>query len=156
MADVPTLVEWMGGPARVDALIQRFYERVPEDPLLEPLFRHMDSGHFRYVALFISEVFRGPTSYSDKHGGHAHMIRKHLGKGITEEQRQHWVRLLLDTADEVGIPDDPEFRSAFVSYFEWGSRLAVLNSQPGAEIDTEQPMPKWGWGEVGGPYIETD
>lgn len=82
------------------------------------------------------------------------MIRKHLEKGISEEQRQRWVGLLMSTADEVGVPDDPEFRSAFVSYIEWGSRLAVINSQPGAAVEEELPMPRWGWGEVGGPWID--
>ena len=62
---------------------------------------------------------------------------------------------LLDTADELNIPDDPEFRSAVVGYLEWGSRLAVINSQPGAIVDPIVPMPKWGWGEVGGPYEPT-
>ena len=33
-----------------------------------------------------------------------------------------------------------------------GSRIAVLNSQPGENPTTEQPMPRWGWGEVKGPY----
>lgn len=33
-----------------------------------------------------------------------------------------------------------------------GTRLAVINSQPGADVTEEQPMPRWGWGEVGGPY----
>jgi hemoglobin len=60
--------------------------------------------------------------------------------------------LLLDTADELKIPGDPEFRSALVGYLEWGSRLAVINSKPGASVDAQAPMPKWGWGEVGGPY----
>jgi hemoglobin len=60
--------------------------------------------------------------------------------------------LLLDTADELKMADDPEFRSAMVGYLEWGSRLAVINSQPGASVDAHAPMPKWGWGVVGGPY----
>jgi hemoglobin len=63
-----------------------------------------------------------------------------------------WLALLLDTADEVGLPSDPEFRSALVAYLEWGSRLAVINSQPGAEADADLPMPRWGWGVPGGPY----
>jgi hemoglobin len=63
------------------------------------------------------------------------------------------VALLLDTADELKLPDDPEFRSALVAYLEWGSRLAVINSQPGALVDQDAPMPSWGWGEVKGPYI---
>ena len=64
----------------------------------------------------------------------------------------HRAGLLLETGDAVGVPDDPEFRSAIVGYFEWGSRLAVINSQLGAEVDADAPMPKWGRGEVGGPY----
>jgi hemoglobin len=60
--------------------------------------------------------------------------------------------LLLETADALDMPADPEFRSALVGYLEWGSRLAVINSQPGAPVEAEAPMPKWGWGEVKGPY----
>src|SRR5687767_8550484 len=30
------------------------------------------------------------------------------------------------------LPADPEFRAALVSYLEWGTRLAVGNSQPDA------------------------
>lgn len=43
-------------------------------------------------------------------------------------------------------------RPAFVAYLEWGSRLAVINSQPGAQVDPRAAMPKWGWGVPGGPY----
>jgi hemoglobin len=40
------------------------------------------------------------------------------------------------------------------SYLEWRSRLAVINSQPGAQAVDQAPMPRWGWGEVKGPYIK--
>lgn len=80
------------------------------------------------------------------------MIQQHLNRHLTQEQRRRWVSLLLETADELVMPDDPEFRSALVGYLEWGSRLAVINSQPGATADQHAPMPKWGWGEVKGPY----
>ena len=59
---------------------------------------------------------------------------------------------IVDAADEAGLPDDPEFRSAFVAYLEWGTRLARLNSQDGAQPELNEPMPKWGWGVPGGPY----
>ena len=62
---------------------------------------------------------------------------------------------MTETADDVGLPDDPEFRSAFVGYLEWGTRLAVINSnEDEITMNRDEPMPKWGWGEVGGPYIE--
>ncbi|MGP3931650.1 hypothetical protein [Nonomuraea sp. KM88] len=79
------------------------------------------------------------------------MLRHHLGRAITEPQRRRWVSLLMDAADEVGLPDDPEFRAAFAGYIEWGTRLAVQNSQPGAEPPPLAPVPRWGWG-VAPPY----
>jgi hemoglobin len=152
-SNVPTLYEWLGGSEVLLALITRFYKKVPADPVLEPLFRHMDPAHFEHVAKFIAEVLGGPADYSAKHGGHAAMVRRHLGKGITEEQRQHWVHLLLETADEMNLPSDPEFRSAFVAYLEWGSRLAVINSALAHDTPVgEATMPAWGWGVPGGPY----
>jgi hemoglobin len=149
----PTLLDWMGGAEKLEQLMERFYQRVAADPLLAPIFASMSPQHVEHVSAFIAEVFGGPKTYSEQLGGHHAMIRKHLGRALTEQQRQRWMNLLLECADEVGVPSDPEFRSAFVGYIEWGTRLAVINSQPGAQVSGEAPMPAWGWGETGGPYI---
>jgi len=115
----------------------------------------MDGDHPQHVAQFLAEVLGGPTTYSEQHGGHSHMVSRHSSRHLSQEQRRAWVALLLDTADQVGVPDDPEFRSAIVGYLEWGSRLAVINSASDENsIAPGAPMPKWGWGEVKGPYIE--
>jgi hemoglobin len=149
----PTLYVWAGGETAFRALFTRFYERVADDALLAPVFAHMDPAHAEHVAAFVGEVFGGPKLYSEQHGGHPAMIRKHLDRALDNDKRKRWVALLLDCADEVGMPDDPEFRSAFVAYLEWGSRLAVINSAPDADATIEAPMPEWGWGEAKGPYI---
>ena len=149
---VPTLYDWLGGQPVLDQLTARFYERVKDDAILAPVFAQMPGDHPQHVARFLAEVLGGPTAYSTQHGGHAHMVSRHLGRHLTQEQRRRWVALLLDTGDEIGLRDDPEFRSALVGYLEWGSRLAVINSQPGAAADPHAPMPKWGWGEAKGPY----
>jgi len=150
---VPTLYEWLGGIEVLNRLTVRFYERVRDNAVLAPIFAHMSSEHPQHVAAFLAEVLGGPADYSASHGGHPHMIQQHLNRHLTQAQRHEWVALLLDTADELKLPDDPEFRSALVGYLEWGSRLAVINSQAGATVDAHAPMPKWGWGEVKGPYI---
>jgi hemoglobin len=151
---VPSLFEWAGGDAALQALISTFYQRVPHDPILAPVFANMDPHHAKHVSAFLTEVLGGPSVYTEEGGSHAKMIRRHFGRMLSEEQRQAWMRLLLKVADEVGLPDDPEFRSAFVGYLEWGTRLAVINSIPNAqEPDDASPMPKWGWGVPGGPYI---
>jgi truncated hemoglobin YjbI len=74
------------------------------------------------------------------------MVAKHLGKNITEVQRRRWVNLLQDAADDAGLPTDAEFRSAFLAYAEWGTRLAVLFSAPDATPPGDQPVPRWTWG----------
>jgi hemoglobin len=149
----PTLLEWMGGEARLRELTGLFYRRVASDPVLAPVFATMSAEHVGHVAEFIAEVFGGPKTYSERRGGHHAMIRKHVGRSLNETQRKRWMSLLLECADEIGLPDDPEFRSAFVGYLEWGTRLAVINSQPGADVSADAPMPTWGWGETKGPYV---
>jgi hemoglobin len=150
-AQPPSLYEWAGGLEAFERLTTAFYREVVKDPLLEPLFGHMDPGHPRFVALWLAEVFGGPATYTEERGGYSHMLSQHLGKAITEQQRRRWVSLLMDAADEVALPDDPEFRAAFAGYIEWGTRLALANSQPGAQPPGEAPTPRWGWG-VAPPY----
>jgi hemoglobin len=149
---VPTLYEWIGGMPALVRLTERFYERVRSDAILAPVFAHMGPDHPKHVAAFIAEVLGGPADYSAVRGGHPHMVQRHVNRQLTQTQRRAWVTLLLDTADELKLPDDPEFRSALVGYLEWGSRLAVINSQSVGDVAADSPMPKWGWGEVKGPY----
>jgi hypothetical protein len=59
---------------------------------------------------------------------------------------------MMDAADHAGLPDDPEFRAAFIGYIEWGTRIALANSQPGATPVQHAPVPTWGWG-VAPPYV---
>ncbi len=147
----PSLYAWAGGTEAFVRLTDAFYKLVLADELLAPLFASMDSEHVRLVGLWIAEVFGGPAAYSEARGGYGAMVERHMGKGITEPQRRRWFNLMMDAADEVGLPADPEFRAAFASYIEWGTRLASHNSQPGADVVRKAPMPKWGWG-VAPPY----
>ncbi len=149
----PTLAQWAGGAEMFDRLFERFYEHVAADPVLAPVFAGMDPAHAAHVARFVAQVLGGPARYSTEGGSHAGMVARHMNRALTEAQRRRWLSLLLDTADEVGLADDPEFRASFTGYLEWGSRLAVMNSQPGAPaLDRDAPMPSWDWTSPGGPY----
>ena len=61
-------------------------------------------------------------------------------------------RLINAFYDRVEADELLAFRSAFVAYLEWGTRLALHNSQPGADVAPHAPVPRWGWGEAP-PYI---
>jgi CDGSH-type Zn-finger protein/truncated hemoglobin YjbI len=148
----PTIFEWAGGLPALTRMTRIFYEKyVPEDPLLAPLFANMSSDHPERVARWLGEVFGGPRRYSEQYGGYPRMLSQHTGKGLTEEKRARWVQLILRSAQEAGLPADPEFRSAFSSYIEWGSRLALENSQPGAKPPQQMAMPHWDWNTAAGP-----
>jgi CDGSH-type Zn-finger protein/truncated hemoglobin YjbI len=147
----PSVFEWAGGLPALRRMTRLFYEKhVPEDPLLAPLFANMSADHPERVARWLGEVFGGPKAYSGEYGGYVRMISQHLGKGITEEKRTRWVALLTRSAQEAGLPNDPEFRSVFNSYIEWGSRLAVENSTAGAHPPEHMPMPHWDWHTAAG------
>jgi CDGSH-type Zn-finger protein len=142
----PTLFQWAGGFPALLRTSRLFYEKyVPQDPLLAPLFAAMSADHPERVASWLSEVFGGPAFYSEQYGGYSRMISQHLGKMLTEEQRARWVSLLGQSAQEAGLPTDAEFRAAFIAYLEWGSRIALENSQTDATPPPGMPVPRWWW-----------
>jgi hemoglobin len=146
---VKTLYEWAGGRPAIEGMIGAFYDRVEADDLLSPLFPGgVTAEHREHVTTWWCEVFRGPAEYTERLGGYEHMLAKHRGLGITPEQRFRFASLMSLAADDVALPADPEFRSALVAYLEWGTRLAMHNSQPGADVAAHAPVPHWGWGEA--------
>ena len=149
----PTVYEWAGGQDTFEKLTEVFYAKVSNDDMLGDLFRTMSSEHSKYVAHFLSEVLGGPKLYTgESKKSHAHMISRHVGRKLDETQRKRWIQLFLESADEIGMPDDPEFRARLVSYLEWGSRMAVANSQLSeTPVDQNTPMPDWSGGEPGEP-----
>ena len=92
-----------------------------------------------------------PKSWDEMSGDNRARFCSHCNKhvhnlsALREDEAQ---RLICDSADEAGLPADPEFRSAFLAYVEWGTRIALANSQPGAEPPPAAPVPRWGWGEA--------
>ena len=145
----PTLYEWAGGREAFDRMIDAFYDRVEQDAMLSPFFPGgVHEEHRRNVATWWVEVFSGPAVYTEQLGGYERMLHKHLDLGITEEQRFRFASLMSLAADDAGMPNDPEFRSALVAYLEWGTRLALGNSQTDAEVMAHAPVPRWGWGEA--------
>jgi hemoglobin len=148
-AKPPTLYEWAGGRDAIKRLIDAFYDRVEGDELISPLFPGgVSRKHRDHVILWWSEVFGGPADYTEQLGGYHRMVSKHKDLAITPEQRLRFATLMSLAADDAGLPDDPEFRSALIAYLEWGTRIAMHNSQPGAEVPPEAPVPHWGWGEA--------
>ncbi len=149
---VPSLFDWAGGEPAFRRLIDAFYDRVEGDDLLAPFFPGgVGEEHRAHVTAWWVEVFGGPATYTAELGGYESMLAHHRGLGITPEQRVRFASLMALAADDAGLPDDPEFRAALVGYLEWGTRIALHNSQPDADVVEHAPVPRWGWG-VAPPY----
>jgi hemoglobin len=148
----PTLYDWAGGEKAIERLINAFYDRVEGDQLLSPFFPGgVTEEHRDHVVAWWSEVLGGPDRYTRELGGYERMLSRHRGLDITAEQRLRFATLMSEAADDAKLPDDPEFRAALVGYLEWGTRLAMHNSRPDAEVAEHAPVPRWGWG-VAPPY----
>jgi hemoglobin len=151
----PTIYEWAGGEEAFARWLNAFYDLVEADPDLARLFGgKVSEEHREHVTAWWGEVMGGPARYTEELGGYEHMLAKHRDLGITADQRLRFVTLLSRAADVAGLPDDPEVRAALMGYAEWGSRLALENSQPGAQPAGHAPVPRWGWG-VAPPYRPT-
>jgi hemoglobin len=147
--EYPTLYEWAGGAAAFHRMINAFYDRVEQYELLSPFFPGgVHEEHRLNVAAWWSEVFGGPAAYTKQLGGYGRMLKKHQGLGITDMQRFRFASLMSLAVDDAAMPSDPEFRSALVAYLEWGTRLALGNSQADAAVIEHAPVPRWGWGEA--------
>ena len=152
MSADPTIYEWAGGHAAFERWLNAFYDLVEQDDEIARLFGgKVSEAHRAHVTLWWCEVMGGPAEYTEHHGGYERMLARHRDLSITPAMRLRFVTLLSRAADETGLPDDPEFRAALMGYAEWGSRLALHNSQPGAEVAEHAPVPRWGWG-VAPPY----
>ncbi|WP_295657058.1 group II truncated hemoglobin [uncultured Nocardioides sp.] len=146
-SESPSLHEWAGGDAAFRRLIDAFYDRVEHDDLLSPLFPGgVSEEHRSHVTTWWVEVFGGAARYTDELGGYGRMVAHHRRLGIAPEQRLRFATTMSLAADDAGLPDDPEFRAAFVGYVEWGTRLALANSQDDAQVVEQAPVPRWGWG----------
>ena len=140
----PSIFEAVGGTPSFEALTQRFYDKVKAEPLLVPVFTSFTAEHVKNVANWLAEVFGGPPRYSQERGGHRAVLEKHGGLRLTEAQKDRWVQLMLETAQEV-FPNDEALQRRFADYIEWGARIAVAASQPDFTIDHVGPVPVWDW-----------
>jgi hemoglobin len=148
----PTMFAYAGGAPALQALAETHYGRCVSDPLLMQVFGtepHRD--HVVRLADWLGEVLRGPDRYTRLHGGHSALLRRHAGRGITEEQRQRFVEIFFESADDVGLPANPVFRTRLREYLDWGTGIAVDVSQQASVADSHEPVPIWGWGPAGPP-----
>jgi hemoglobin len=141
-----TLYEHAGGEEGLHRLEDVFYSKVLADPLLQPLFGAGQPRHVEHLTYFTAESFGGPDRFS-RELGFAHLIDVHRDLRITEAQRARFVQLYLQALDEAGMPADEPFRQAVRQHAEFGSQVAMQNSNATSddELHPLREVPRWTW-----------
>jgi hemoglobin len=141
-----TLFEHAGGEAGLHRLEEAFYSSVLADPLLQPLFGAGRPEHVDHLTAFTAESFGGSDRFS-RELGFAHLIAVHRGLKISEEQRRRFVELYMAALDTAGMPTDEGFRDAVREHVEFGSRVALQNSNAATddELHPLREVPRWTW-----------
>jgi hemoglobin len=126
MSNEPTIFEQAGGHAALRRLVDAFYARVEQDPLLRPLFPADLAPGKEHQYLFLVQYFGGPTEYSAQRG-HPRLRMRHAPFSIGPAERDAWLGHMLAAIDEAGIGEPA--RTALRAYFEQAAP-AMMNQLP--------------------------
>ena len=112
------MYERVGGHEFFVRLVDGFYDRVEEDPVLRPLYPQGEQGMRlarEHLAMFLSQYWGGPPVYNETRG--APMLRaRHLPFRIGLPERDAWFGHMKDTVEESGVSD--EIASELLDYFD--------------------------------------
>lgn len=112
-----SLYERVGGSAFFEALVDRFYDGVADDPVLRPMYREGDlSEERRWLSLFLVQYWGGPGEYSVLRG-HPRLRMRHFPFSIGIEERDAWLRHMLAAvaSSSAGPEEAAELEAYFVS-----------------------------------------
>lgn len=94
-----TIYEALGGTAGIRRVVEAFYPKVQEHPLLGPLFPEDITPVMDKQELFLTQFFGGPPLYSDQYG-HPMMRARHMPFPITPERADAWLGCMSRALDE--------------------------------------------------------
>ena len=105
-----TLFEWIGGEAKVQALVDRFYDLMD----LEPRYSQLRASHGRTLAdarqklfWFLCGWLGGPQHYQERFG-HPRLRMRHMPFSIGIAERDQWLACMDQAMVETGV--DPALR----------------------------------------------
>ena len=92
------------GEAGFDRLTKAFYDRVPADEILGPMYPEGQTEQARVrLRDFLVGRFGGPQRYIEMRG-HPRLRMRHMPFPIDISARNRWIELMTEALDEVGFP----------------------------------------------------
>lgn len=117
-----TLFEQIGGAPTLRRLVDRFYDRIAQDPELRAMFPDDLEPGKEWQYLFLTHVFGGPGDYFAVRG-HPRLRMRHAPFAIGRKARDSWLGHMLTAMDEIGIEESAA--EAMRAYFERGSEFLI-------------------------------
>lgn len=106
MIEQGTLYDRAGGMPFFEALVDRFYAGVADDPVLRPLYPEADlAGATRRLTLFLAQYWGGPRTY-DQERGHPRLRMRHVPFAIDAAARDRWLLHMRAAIAELTPPPD--------------------------------------------------
>jgi len=119
-----SVYELAGGEPVFRLLVQRFYARVADDPVLRPVYPEEDlSGATERLTLFLIQYWGGPTAYSAQRGP-PRLRMRHQRFAIGPAERDAWLGHMTAAVDSLDLA--PAVRKALLDYFATAS-TAMIN-----------------------------
>jgi hemoglobin len=117
-----SVYEAAGGLSFFEALVDRFYERVAEDPVVLSVYPSPEdlSPARRRLTLFLAEYWGGPHAYSAERG-HPRLRMRHFPFAIGAIERDRWLEHMEAALAEMEVA--PEIASALLRYFRMGADM---------------------------------
>ena len=102
-----TVYELVGGTDAFIELVDRFYARVESDPPLRAVYPDDLEPGRRNLALFLSQYWGGPTTYSDERG-HPRLRRRHMPFEVTPDGAARWAAHMIAAIESMDFPEPAE------------------------------------------------
>jgi hemoglobin len=124
--DARSLFDAVGGAETFGRIVERFYEGVENDPVLRPLYPGDLTASKRHLALFLSQYFGGPSTYSEERG-HPRLRMRHFPFAIGQRERDAWVRHMTAAVAAESLPSS--VRDALLDYFDRAATFLINQPQ---------------------------
>ncbi|GAB2676103.1 globin [Paenibacillus thermoaerophilus] len=119
-----TFYELLGGTSGIRRIVEAFYPKVLQEPLLAPLFPKDITPVMEKQTEFLTQFFGGPPLFSEKYG-HPMMRARHMRFPVTRERADAWLGCMRRALDEVGV--EPALRDAVMERLQ-GPAYHFVNS----------------------------
>ena len=130
-----TVHELVGGDEAFFELVERFYDRVEDDPPLRAVYPDDLEPGKRHLALFLAQYWGGPRTYGEERG-HPMLRRRHMPFEVSTEGAARWAVHMIAAIESMDFPEPAE--QAMVEYVRrFTPSMVNTYDEPGGELPTQ-------------------